>query len=488
MAAPTYSGVIPYEESQRRERRMQVWLLLGCLAVAGMGVVVGFELALAGAALLFATALLAPNFAPCLTFLLVISLGISGTYVNDYRIGGEAMAGPPLSVLDLGLLLLLASCAYHLLLRRPRNPLPARLMLPLLLFAGDVLLSAVLGLQRGYGFKPMLQDLRVQVYILTCIVSVALFITRTDQLRLIAKAFLVMGALLIVQQIGTFFASFSTAEAAAGLRDSQLATVLCVLCALIVLVFHAQDRDVIRPAYRAPYLLACGVALLLSFGRSTWAVGLLCPLVLLFLSRDINARARARMGRLLFVGGALVLGLAVAGPMRDLTAQRVDVIQSGQIDDTATLARLIDLDQAWTQFQTSPVLGVGLGLEYETRPTLTDTVITTYLHNSPLYYASKMGMVGLALLLWLYVAGSIPLYRAALKSGTESAALARAIFAFFVVFAPIGALSGNFNAAGVGPMVGIFLGVPWMKLHEREEKAKKQAAEGAGAASAVTPG
>lgn len=468
MSQTTYTGVIPYEQSLTEGRRIERWLVLAALACAALGALVGFEVALAAAALVTGILLLAPHFTTCLSLLLVMTLGISQKYIVDYRIGGEEMGGPPISALDLGMVLLAISALYHWVLNRPRNRISATLGVPLVLFSLAVTLSTVMGLGAGMGMRPVLQDLRIQAYILVSIVGAALFITRREQVLQIARTFVAIGVLLVVQQVGVFLAAFATTTEVNAVRDMLLATVLCVLTALIVLVFHVQERDVVGPAWRIPLLVGCAVAVLLSFGRSTWAVAVLSPLVLLYLARDINARARARLTQLMVAGAVLVVALAVMGPLRNMTAQRMDIVESGQIQDTATLSRLLDLEQAWTAFQSSPILGTGLGLEYNTQPTLGQVVVTNFLHNTPLYYASKMGLVGLFLVLWLYVAGTVPLYRAALQRGTMSAAMARAVFAFFVVFGPIGTLSGNLNTAMVGPMVGAFIGTPWLLLHQRE--------------------
>lgn len=193
-----------------------------------------------------------------------------------------------------------------------------------------------------------------------------------------------------------------------------------VLSTLAFVLMVASPVSPARRAFYAGQLLFLGLGLLLTFTRAQW---LASAIAFLLVFANLTASEKKRLLGYTAVG--VLITLVVYGsfgpqleralgqaPITETISERVmtmfqpeETLQSGSLQ-----WRVYETDKGIEAIAREPVLGVGLGNSYrETTPLYWGNMennvrFTRFVHNSYIYVATKMGITGLAVLMWFSLA------------------------------------------------------------------------------------
>ena len=142
------------------------------------------------------------------------------------------------------------------------------------------------------------------------------------------------------------------------------------------------------------------IAILLTFGRTTWAM------TLLEMGAVIALLGLRRSGPLLLwsmAGALLAFGVLIAAKpaMLDALVVRATSFEREIESGSSAAWRYYELAEATPQIVASPILGIGLGAAYR-RHAPHDTLPghVRYIHSGYLYMVAKLGVPALSLFLW----------------------------------------------------------------------------------------
>lgn len=413
------------------------------------------------------------RFEYALALLLGGSLGFSYRILLDLRptVGDVSL---PVTALDFLGFLVFVSMFLGLVGRRESLALPRHLILPYVLFLFVTFFGLAYGLlSNGGSMSTYLRDGRLFFTIHLCLLGTAWFVRHPKQLRFLAVVLILAGIGCACQQNWRLFAMGSMGVM--GIRDVFLPVqILSIAVTFLIIYRHHGIR--LCPPNTFPFLLTfLLLALLVSFTRSAWVMMVLSYALCL---QYMGAKQRGR-SILLALGAIAVLIFVVpfvssffshGMSLQSLMEERYKQIVNN--NDIGTQARMVSSASAWTEYTRSPVIGLGVGFpiytyDIEKRTTVEDT----NLHNSLLFYAIKIGAVGVVIMIWLIVAAMRRMSRTASSkveattpAQIEVKAFAQSLFAGFVPVASIGIWSGNLNYIVFMPLLGMTLGIHWDKL------------------------
>jgi O-antigen ligase len=467
------------ETEPKRESLGKVWVAAAAVVVLAMGLVLEMPL-LAGLVIGGGLTIVAiSSFPAALTILLAASTGLNYGLLLEYRLQSQGVLtiAVPLSVLDFCAFLAAASLALNLASSRRRAAIPGYLILPLWLFCGATALGTMYGLINGNSVYSLAKDLRVQMYFLLGLVGTATLAANRAYLRTLVIA-LTAAALSVSFQLLGHMAWASSGRMLSQIRDVGIPVqVLPVAAAFGAILWFTGRSKMPREAF-IPLQALYALTVLLSFTRSVWAqLALGYLLVFLFLGFGQRRRALGMallvLPLVLFTAPILGRALASGKSLGSLVTERVVSLTQGE-EDISQASRLFEGEAALTRWLASPIWGAGLGAEIQAFDPARGRMETTdFLHNSLLYYALKMGILGLLTVLWVYVAAIRGALRARAEGTGEVSLYATGVICALVPFALIGIWSGNLNYVGFSPLLGILLGINWPALaaEERDESA-----------------
>ena len=315
-----------------------------------------------------------------------------------------------LSVVDLLLLLTLASCAVRHFARRERpivGPFAGVMALYLAAFA----VGTVIGVARGGGWDPdaALAELRGPIYAVVLYFLSADLIRSRAQLAVVVWTFGLLVGVKALQGITTYMTTGGVYEEVTGHEDVIFFNVALAL-ALMAVVLGVRTRLSVAFMALAPFILAAE----LFTQRRAGFVGLAVigiAITLLFLVRE------PRRGLLMLATGVLCVGAylplfwnddgPIGQPIRALRAAMDDPDVSVR-DQLSDEWRVIENANIAFTLRQVPLTGVGVGQEYffqQTPPRLpaSFTFWRNITHNALMWLWLKAGPFG-AFALWLLVA------------------------------------------------------------------------------------
>ena len=264
---------------------------------------------------------------------------------------------------------------------------------------------------QGVALKDSLGEGRHLMYLLLMPMVVAV-LTSQERIHRFIVGLLVLGLLFSAGQVaqGIFHirvfgdaGRLVTAEtlgikAYGATISSTLGINLVVLALCMVAAWYA-----LKKVGAVTFLLLSAVfaiAILLTFGRTTWAMTLLELGVVVGL---LGLRKSAPMLIWSMVGMSLAFAalIAVRPAMFDALVVRATSVER-EIDSGSSAAwRYYEAAEVTPQIVENPILGIGLGAAYR-RPAPSDTFAeqVRYIHSGYLYMASKLGVPALLLFLW----------------------------------------------------------------------------------------
>jgi O-antigen ligase len=300
------------------------------------------------------------------------------------------------------------------------------LMLPLLLFIGAFLLSAVNAvLINGIGPNTVLRILRVLVSWTLFIPTLQLVRDEQALRRLLIGLLILTGVLLLGVLLQNRLSPLLYIEMVATGTGAQASSDFSrfyysgdmVLYAMIpVTVASLATIKKGNQLWRIGLLVLLLYWVFKTYFREYWLTLLIvCVLLFVFLSGQERLRLLKRMIPILIAGALIVVALVAAQPAKVESSiqpymDRVASLAQNPLEEASVQWRLIETRYALQQINLHPVLGIGLGNTY--RPPMVSESGTTdysgwssnYLENGYLYIAVMMGLVGLLPFLWLCVA------------------------------------------------------------------------------------
>jgi hypothetical protein len=316
------------------------------------------------------------------------------------------LGGGGVFIIDVLLALLLASWFVNALaegsFRFARSPAT----LPLALFLCWVAFAGLLGLEHGNDLKYVLQDIRGLAYYVLLLWVLSQVRSRREILLWLK---VLAGCLLVGFAIGVYYSvsgrglALTYVESGVS-RFPAPAEVFQVSTALAATYLVIWPRGQHRPLLLWVVLVVSLLAVMLSYVRGFW-IGLAVGFVYLLFVLRTPQRFRLVVGTVLLL--ALVIG-GMAAVRPTLVDSLVTRASSATLygNDPSIQYRLIEDKAVEAQVRQSPILGKGLGAfylfdfsRYGVAP-----FEKNYIHNNYLWFAQRVGLVGLALFLWLIAA------------------------------------------------------------------------------------
>ncbi len=459
-------------------------------AVAGVALLLGALFALDVPFVIIATGGLAAGYYSlqraerAYSLLLFLGLGISNYWVATFRPSLRFMAFP-LNALDFSLLLLTLALLPSLLRPRSELKLPRHLQRPLFAFTVMAIFGTVYGVAANAGSaQTLFRDARMIWALYASIFTVAWTVRSPSHLRNLALVILFAAIICALQQYMRLVVA--PPEDNSGLRDVQLPMQVVPMAIIFLMIYRYHRRPLCPNALYPLALFFLLTALLVSLTRSDWGMmALAYVLALQYLGRGNRGRALlaagVTLGLLLFVIPFL-LDLSTHGfSIQAMIQERGQQILGN--NDTARQARLFTYADAWLDFMRSPVWGHGFGhpiYVYDSRMKM--VAEDPMLHNSFLFWACKIGVLGMLAFTWLFVNAMRATGRIA-KIGVhhqgavvpETVVFAQALYAAMVPFLLLGPWSGNQNYYNFMPVLGLIIAIPWGRLNARIEEAPPSA-------------
>ncbi len=351
-----------------------------CLLLAtGLFVFIGMELAL---------------------YLLLICLPFSFRYIIPKLLEIQTPTEPLLGML----------CAVYLLKKildfaigRQQNKPTFPFLLPLCLFIFVTFLSAF---NTPDLFGTLKGAIRYTTYILFCLVVYDLVQHRQDLRRLFIASF-PSAAVAVIWTTIVLIVNIDQWQWTSAFRSSPFTnysvygafTVIFFLMCLSRLLFDNQQYDRVM---WGGWFICFGIGLIMCFSRGVWvSVIVAVGFMLLQLGSGVTHK------KIMFVGAACLVLLVclslpgVYGALMERISTTVD------LNYASNRARLMRWGQAFTMFLDSPILGKGYGafaMLYEEDVSLVGSYVAQFqlgAHSEYLQVMAELGIVGLAVWIWL---------------------------------------------------------------------------------------
>jgi hypothetical protein len=343
-------------------------------------------------------------------FLVAVTVCLPGDVALQYRL---PIGGGGIFIVDFILALLVASLALYALTHPDLRPVESPVRLPFLLFLLWVVAGALIGFLRGNEFKLILQDARALSYYLLFFVVILLV---NDRRLVLAFLRLLAFCVPVVFAIGAVYAALGQGMkleyVEPGVSRFPAPDDVFLMSSVMTLTFFTvwpPGRP--RPRWLWGLLVLSLLGLVLSLVRGNW---LAFAVAVVYLLLVLRVRERVRLIAIGVVLTVLLAGvLAVAQPalLRSVVSRAMAVTAT---HDRNVQWRLIENRAVGAQIEDSPWVGNGLGKDY-----LFDwsrygvaPYRKSYIHNDYYWFVHRLGVVGMALFVWLAVAFLLPWMKA----------------------------------------------------------------------------
>jgi O-antigen ligase len=302
----------------------------------------------------------------------------------------------------------------HLAWRRP-----TRLDRPLMAFLALLAFSVALGLWYGQPVSQVLRDVRYPL-------SYALFFVVTGFFDLKAsRTFLwllaISSAVVGVEYLGEFLNVVNLSISGSFYRVFRIEGLMLPIGTLGITALLLYDTSLHRRAFAAIGAIPVVLALVLTVGRGMWvalAFGLFLLGVLAFLEYRSGDRSLRQLGALVMIP---VLVVATAFVFQRATRTGVGSVALERLasginyeEDPSVVGRMGSYKIAVERFLERPLLGGGHGVTvtYLIPDPVEPFVLTTgQVDNVYLTILMRMGVVGFAVFVWVFVKGLLIAYR-----------------------------------------------------------------------------
>ncbi len=290
---------------------------------------------------------------------------------------------------------------------------PTRFDRPVLVFLGLLVASMGLGLYYGQSVSQMLRDVRFPLYYVLFFVVTGFFDLRKGRtfLSLVVVCAVVVGVEYLAEFLEVVNLSISGSFYRVARTEGLMLPISILVCAAGLL----YDPSPVRRTLFSLALIPIGLAFVLTMGRGMWIAffaGLILMSGLVILDRQAGGR-RGRRILILILLPLLVVGMgylfqrATGTGVGEMALKRVRRVVYYQ-EDTTILGRFLSYGIALEKIRQRPLLGGGHGATV-TYP-ITDQgepfmQTVGKVDNLYLTLLLRMGVVGLAAFLWIFIRG-----------------------------------------------------------------------------------
>ena len=312
-----------------------------------------------------------------------------------------------------------------------------RLDLPVMVFISLLFFSMLLGQFYNQSTSQMLRDVRAPLYYVLFFVTTGFFDVRKSQtfLYVVVAAAAIVG----IEYLAEFFDVINLSVSGSFFRVSRLEGLLLPIGTLVVSAIFLFDTPS-RQLVCGFALIPISIALVLTVGRGMWiatAVGMMCLAGLIFLDRQMREDRGSRLFMLVLVP-ILVFSLGYVFQNLTHTAvgstalRRVTRVVTDYESDHSLRGRFLAYNAAVEKILVRPFLGGGHGQTITVvgldEKGMRGVATLGGVDNVYLTVLLRMGIVGLASFLWIYIRGIRLAYGLFQRAGPPSIRLFCASF------------------------------------------------------------
>jgi len=313
-----------------------------------------------------------------------------------------------------GMFVLVAGMAFlrWLLDGQLKWPVKTSLDRPMLVFLGLVVGSMALGMFYGQSTSQMLRDVRYPLYYaLFFMVTFTMDVRRSRQfISIVVVASTVVG----LQYLLEFFQVVNVSIAGSFFRVARSEGLMLPTGVLVAATAFLFDPSPVRRVGMAAAIVPIGLAVVLTVGRGMWVAvltGLICLAGVVIIDPKMRQRGRrlavVALLPLVLVGIGYGFQQVTGAGIGDTAAKRLARVAAYE-DDHSIVGRLVSFRVALAKIVRRPLLGGGHGetITYLVTETVDPFVLTAgELDNLYLTLMLRMGLVGLAAFVWIFLRG-----------------------------------------------------------------------------------
>lgn len=370
---------------------------------------------------------------------------------------------------------------------------------PLLIFYGVTLLSTFISiLQSSVEVKEALRATRVLSYYLTFFIVTNL-VRERRQLRFLLNSIFFLSTIVAAAMVGQFLLGDSVPllpgrvetlmtqdsvyEGITRILPPGWSIVMVSFVTIVCILVLEEFKPLGWLKFFQCGLL--GMALLVTFLRSYWAVLILVFFLLVVLFRGVDRQRLIGWGLAVFFSTTIILLVVFSDP--DSRAAR---LVGASMDRLATLGmsgtfqgqdnslnwRMIENGYAFSTIASNPLIGLGMGARYRPWDSRLDSKTDTYdfrrhIHNGHLWILLQSGLLGYLSLMWLSLAFLIRGFRYWRSIANER--MRGVVLGFTLVYLAVliaAWVNSTFMQWRWTPVIGIIMGINEVILRNAEQE------------------
>lgn len=319
-----------------------------------------------------------------------------------------------------------------------RSAQPTALDRPVTVFLLLVGFSCAVGLYYGQSTSQMLRDVRYPCYYLLFFVVTRFYPTRRS--RTFFNVLVLVSAIVGIEYLFEFFSSVNLSITGQFERVARPAGLLLMIGTLLVGSVWLYGREGNARLVSGIALIPISLAFILTVGRGMWISAIAGLMALGFLY--YKDRRREGLRGLALIAAVPVVVLVVGSVFQSATetgvgsmaVRRLARIQTYEQDHSIS-GRLLSYQTAVTKIIGRPIIGAGHGVTvdfYDWHATTPGVSKLGAVDNVYLTLLLRMGVIGLAAFLWIYIRGLKIAYR--LFQASEAIDTRLFAAAFFTVY------------------------------------------------------
>lgn len=301
---------------------------------------------------------------------------------------------------------------------------------PMCALLGIVVFSCVLGLIYGQSVSQLLRDVRYPLYYALFFAVTWFFDARRAATFL--YLFALIAAIVGIEYLVEFFLEVDTDIAGGFVRVARLEGIVLLMGVLLVAAILVCEPRAYKRAWACVAMLPIGLALLLTVGRSMW-ISLFVGLFALGGSIALDKRASGRrLSRFVIVLAIPSMLIAMGYVFQQQTHTALGDVARNRVAQSAEAiaGRLIPYGKALERIRQRPLLGGGHGqtVTFLVAFPIPEVKNLGGVDNVYLTIGMRMGLIGIAAFLWVYVAALRCAYRLFQRSSNAHTRLFCAAF------------------------------------------------------------
>jgi O-antigen ligase len=280
---------------------------------------------------------------------------------------------------------------------------------PMLIFFTALVISAGVGVYRGYPPQDVFADLRLFFYYFSFFI-VLIFVRNFKDIEMIFWGMIVCGTIgsmpEILSSISQSQVDILTGRKMFFTRITGPQEVNYPIQLVASVVMFPFIKTIGKKIILVLSSLISTMALFLSYTRGSWlaaVIGLVLVVLLYGRYALFNRGNYLKISGLILFAIFTVFLLDITGIFTlDIFLSRISLVSVRQID-ISSLERVTEWQVGWQVFVANPLLGAGLGFIYHFNAVGIGNLTQIFLHNSYLYVLSKMGMIGFISFVLVYM-------------------------------------------------------------------------------------